>query len=941
MNTVGEDKQLHYYRLSPAEVLKQVRSDEQGISAHEATERYEQLGPNALDVKKKEWWVMGYARQFRDFMILLLVASSGLAFYLGDSRAGIVLLALVFFNTMIGYLQEFKAEKLIESLEKLVVAKAKVQRVGKEVEIPSYELVVGDVVRIEAGDSVPADLRVLREDELTTNDFALTGESNPTRKFKHALSGTVPLSARQNLVFMGTTVATGEGYGVVVATGMHTELGRIASLSQETKKSLSPLQMEMNNIATKVTWGTVLLCTILLPIAIGADLGIKDAILFAIGIASSLIPQGLPAEINTALAGAAGKLARARALVKKLSAVETLGATNVILTDKTGTLTKNEMTVEQILIGKIEYGVTGTGYETNGVVTNRDEKPIPGKKLDEMRIFFETAALASNAQVNPPDDEHATWHVIGDPTEGALITLTRKAGLEPTTLNTSYPETKEYAFDSARKRMSSVREYNGKQYLFVKGAPESVIELSTKLWDHTFTRTMTAADTKRLLAYHEDHAAAAQRNLALAYRELPKGFDAHKHPLEDAEKELTFLGMVSMIDPLREEVPAAMVAAREAHMAISIITGDFATTARAIAVRARLADKPEHLTVVAGEDLPDLSDEQILAHVRRGGTIFSRVAPEDKLRIVELTQKSGMVVAVTGDGINDAPALKRADIGVAMGVTGTDVAKQSADIILLDDSFHTLVGAVQQGRTIFRNIQKGTLSCFTSNSAELVANLASLAAAAAFHIPLAITVMQILAIDLIAELFPIAALGRDKGEGKLMKERPRKLNHHILNRVSITDLVWAGLLMGLLAFGNYLFYYWRHGLSASHIEPGSLIHMGATSMTYLSIALIQLANILQRRSEHGLFTRYQFHNRTLWGAYALSLTLVCLIIYSPINHYFGSAPLGFVDWMWALVAVGIFVFIRELHIHARKHSRTALFARHSSERILNHVKRQV
>jgi Ca2+-transporting ATPase len=338
MKQVGEDKQLHYYRLSPAEVLKQVRSDEEGISAHEAAERYEQLGPNALDVKKKEWWVIGYARQFRDFMILLLVASSGLAFYLGDSRAGIVLLALVFFNTMIGYLQEFKAEKLIESLEKLVVAKAKVQRVGKEVEIPSYELVVGDVVRIEAGDSVPADLRVLREDELTTNDFALTGESNPTRKFKHALSGNVPLSARQNLVFMGTTVATGEGYGVVVATGMHTELGRIASLSQETKKSLSPLQMEMNNIATKVTWGTVLLCTILLPIAIGADLGIKDAILFAIGIASSLIPQGLPAEINTALAGAAGKLARARALVKKLSAVETLGATNVILTDKTGTL---------------------------------------------------------------------------------------------------------------------------------------------------------------------------------------------------------------------------------------------------------------------------------------------------------------------------------------------------------------------------------------------------------------------------------------------------------------------------------------------------------------------------------------------------------------------------------------------------------------------------
>ncbi len=944
MKQVGENKenkQLHYYRLSPDEVLKEVHSSENGLTNDEAGERYQQLGPNALDIKKKESRLLAYLRQFRDFMILLLVASSGLAFYLGDRRAGIVLLALVFFNTMIGYLQEYKAEKLIESLEKLVVAKAKVIRGGKELEIASSELVVGDIVRVEAGDSVPADLRVLREDELSTNDFALTGESNPTRKFKHAIAGVVPLSGRQNHVYMGTTVATGEGYGVVVATGMHTELGRIASLSQETKKTLSPLQIEMNNIATKVTWGTLILCAILLPIAIAADLGIKDAILFAIGIASSMIPQGLPAEINTALAGAAGQLARARALVKKLSAVETLGATNVILTDKTGTLTKNEMTVEELLVGKTQYRITGTGYEANGVVANRDGKAIPGKKLAELRIVFDTAALASNAQVNPPDDEHATWHVIGDPTEGALITLARKAGFDPVELNKTYPETKEYAFDSARKRMSSVREYNGKQYLFVKGAPESIIDLSTKLWDHTFTRKMTANDQKRLLEYHETHAAAAQRNLALAYRELPKGFDAAKHPLDDAEKELTFVGMVSMVDPLREEVPAAMVAAREAHMAISIITGDFATTARAIAVRAKLADKPEHLVVVAGEDLSNLSDAQILDHVRRGGTIFSRVAPEDKLRIVELSQQSGFVVAVTGDGINDAPALKRADIGVAMGVTGTDVAKQSADIILLDDSFHTLVGAVQQGRTIFRNIQKGTLSCFTSNYAELAANLASLAAAALFHVPLAITVMQILAIDLIAEIFPLAALGRDKAEGQLMREKPRDLKHHILNRISITDFVWAGVLMGLLAFGNYLFFYWRQGLSASHIEPGSLIHMGATSMTYLTIVLCQLANILQRRSEHGIFTRYQLHNRTLWGAYALSLVLVSLIIYSPINTYFGSAPLGFMDWLWAGVAVVIFIAVREFERHTRNHSRTALFARHGHETLRKHLQKQL
>ncbi|MCA9327793.1 cation-transporting P-type ATPase, partial [Candidatus Saccharibacteria bacterium] len=572
-------------------------------------------------------------------------------------------------------------------------------------------------------------------------------------------------------------------------------------------------QKETNNIATRVTQGTVILCLALLPVAIVGGLAIKDAFLFAIGIASSIIPQGLPAEINTALAQAASKLARARALVKKLSAVETLGATNVILTDKTGTLTKNEMTVQSFLVGKTEYAVTGTGYEPNGHLTKAG-KALDAKTLAELRVVFETAVLASNAVVNPPDDEHASWHVVGDPTEGALVTFVRKASMDIEALASSYVEQKEYAFDSARKRMSSVREHDGKKYLFVKGAPESIIEQSTQLWDHTLTRKFTANDRKRLLAYHEEHAARAERNLALAYRELPANFDGQKHQLEEAEKNLTFIGMVSMVDPIREEVPAAMVAARQAHMSISIITGDFETTARAIAVQAKLADRPEHLTIVSGGELESMSDGDVLALVQKGGTIFSRVAPEDKLRVVRLCEKAGLVVAVTGDGINDAPALKKADIGVAMGVSGTDIAKQSAEIVLLDDSFHTLVGAVQQGRTIFKNIQKGTLSAFTSNGAELVVNLVSLAAMTALHIPLAISIMQILAIDLIAELFPIAALGRDKAEGELMKEPPRKLQNHILNRVSIVDLAWSGLLIGGLAYMNYLLFFWSRGLSA-------------------------------------------------------------------------------------------------------------------------------
>ena len=935
----GQEKpKLPYYRQSAEDVVKELRSSDTGLATPEATERLAQFGGNSLRITHTEPWLLTYLRQFRDLMIVLLLASSVISFYLRDPRTALVLLALVLFNTTIGFLQEHKAERLIESLEKLVVTKARVERGGQLLEVASEELVVGDVVHIEAGDSIPADLRILSEAELATNDFALTGESNPTRKYVHAVSGELTLAQRHNLLFMGTTVATGQGRGIVIATGMHTELGRIASLSQDTGHSVSPLQKEMNHIATLVTKGTVALCVILLPIAIHAGLSGRSAFLFAIGIASSIIPQGLPAEINTALAQAAAKLARARALVKKLSAVETLGATNLIATDKTGTLTKNEMTAEHLLIGKTEYGVTGSGYETNGVVTDSKGKPLSGKALKELHLFFETGALASNAEVNPPDPEHATWYVVGDPTEGALITLARKAGLEPRDLNQRFPERKEYQFDSARKRMTSVREIDGQLYAFVKGAPESVLEQATDLWDHGHVRRLTARDRQAFLAYNEAHAAQAQRNLAFAYRVLPKGFDPRKHHLEDAEQKLTMLGIVSMIDPLREEVPAAMVAARQAHIKVAIVTGDYAVTAQAIAKRAHLAENPADITVVSGEELPDLDDTQVLGLLRRGGVIFSRVAPEDKLRIVRIAQAANQVVAVTGDGINDAPALKKADIGVAMGLTGTDVAKQSAEIVLLDDSFHTLVGAVQQGRTIFQNIKKGTLSCFTSNAAELVVNLVSLAALTFFQVPIALSVMEILAIDLVAELFPIAALGWDRAEGELMSERPRSLNDHILNRQSIFDLAWCGILIGGFAFLNFLLYFWRRGLSAEHISMGSHIQMQATALTYLTIVLCQLANIMQRRSVRGLFTRYQFHNRQLWFALGISLFCVLNIIYNPwVAPYFQAGPLGVIDWLLALAAVALFVAAREFQRSQRQHSRRALFARHGHEKIRRHL----
>lgn len=909
------DDHLHpYYMLDTSQSLEQLNSTKDGLDKSSASDRLARFGRNQLKQIHKDSWFLRYLRQYKDLMIILLLFSSGLSFYLGDHRTSTILLLLVLFNTGIGFLQEFKAERIMESLDKLVVAQAKVRRSGELEEINAIELVPGDVVYIEEGDAVPADLRLIAETELSTNDFALTGESNPSRKFTHAIAQEVPLGDRHNLAFMGTTVATGNGYGVVISTGMHTELGRIAKLSQDTPTDLSPLQKEMNNIATRVTQGTVLLCVILLPIAIKSGLGYQEAILFAIGFASSLIPQGLPAEINTALAQAANKLAKARALVKKLSAVETLGATSIICTDKTGTLTKNQMTVEQIYIGNTQYQVSGSGYEANGHIMSGG-KALDQSALKALELFFVTGVMASNAKVHSPDDEHAVWYTVGDPTEGALITLAAKAGIVADEVDVKYPELKEFTFDSARKMMSSIRHYeDGRLYVFVKGAPENILERCSIVWSNNKSSKLTDAAKKSFIQEDIRLAKQARRNLAYAYKVLPVGIDMGSVTMEQAESGLTYLGMVSMIDPLHDEVPKAMADARQAHIKVSIITGDHSNTAQAIAAQAGLSNGGQDMTLVTGKDIKKLSDTQIIELVSGGGAIFSRVSPEDKLRIVGLVKDSGLIVAVTGDGINDAPALMRADIGVAMGQTGTDVSKQSSDIILLDDSFSTLISAVQQGRIVFANIKKSVLSCITSNFAELTVNLVSLAAISLFQIPLALSVMQILAIDLIAELFPISALGWDPADRDLMQDEPRQPTSHIINGIAIIDLLWSGILIGSLAFINYLLFFQRSGINPQGLSSADITHFQATSVTYLTIVLCQLANIMQRRSQDGIFTSYQFHNKHLWFALGLSLFCVVNIIYNPlIAPYFNSAPINAVDWLYAITAAMIFVLVRELH----------------------------
>ena len=931
---MDEMPQLPYYRAEATEVLRQLGTQPEGLTAAEARDRLERNGANELKRPRREPILVTIGRQFKNLLVVLLLVSAAFAVYLQDFRTAIILAAIATINTVVGFLQEHKAETLMASLEKLTVPRAKVVRAGKLVDVNSTELVLGDIAYVESGDSVPADLRIIHEQELSTNDFALTGESNPTRKFVHAISSDVPLGGRQNLLYMGTTVATGSGHGVVVGTAMNTELGRIANLSQAAKSDSSPLQRELNNLSKRLTQGVAILALILTYVALQSHLGVHAAVLFAVSISAAMIPNGLVAEVSITLAQTAGKMARERALVKKLSAVETLGATNIIATDKTGTLTKNEMTVERLIIGRTEYSVTGTGYEANGVIVGSQNEPLAKEQLEAIRLFFETGAMASNAHVDPPDAEHATWYCVGDPTEGALITLARKAGVDPAEFDARYKEIKEFQFDSARKRMSSVRRYGGHLSVFTKGAPESVLERCTHIWDHGHVRTLTARDRQFFLQYNETRASEAMRNLAFAYTTLPKGAKPTKMQFDEVEHELIFLGMVSMVDPLREQVPAAMVAARGAHIRVSIITGDYPATAEAIAKKAQLAPEGEPIQIVLGDDLPSVRDAQILQLVLRGGVVFSRVAPEDKLRIVELAKAAGQVVAVTGDGINDAPALKRADIGVAMGRTGTDVAKQAAAIVLLDDSFHTLVGAIEQGRLTFRNITKAARCALTDNSGELFAVLISLAAQAFFHVPMAILAVQILAIDLIAELFPVTALGWDPAQSDLMHDRQRNLHDHIINTRTVLEFIGYGALAASLAYGNFVLFYARHGLDARHAAANGALYAQATILTYLTLVLCQFINLLLVRTsdKESFFTSYLWSNKKLLVAFGASFLCILNIIYNPwVQPYFTAHGLSIVDWLFAVGAMAVYLLVRLFQRWSLKHSRAAVLELHRAK----------
>ena len=912
-----------FYLKTVKDCFEALKTSEKGLSNTEAQKRLTQYGENQLITLGKTPRWLQFLLQFRDVLVIILIIAGVISFAIGDFRGGSIMFIIVLINAFIGYLQEHKAERIMDSLKKLVRSPAKVYRDGELIELAQARLVPGDILYLEGGDKIPADIRIIESFNLRTNDFSLTGESMPQEKHSNTIKKKSSLADRHNMAFLGTTVATGNAKGVIVATGMNTELGRIACLTQEEKKSRSPLQLEMQSIANRITVFAIIIAIMLFSVTIWQGLGINIALIYALGIAVAVVPQALPMQITVALSNGVARLAKKNAVIKKLSSVETLGSTNVICTDKTGTLTKNEMTVKYIWFDGHQYEVSGVGYEPEGDILDSNGKKLTEQEIKKIEIMLDTATMASNAEIHEPDKDHPGWYPIGDPTEAALITASTKLGTRSPKEDEENPELKEFPFDSERKRMSSIRQFDDKKVLCMKGAIDSVISVSKYIYKRGKAAKLTKKNAEMLNTLNVEYSKNAMRVLAFGYRELKDS--KHDYEMDDAEKNIILLGLMAMNDPAKEGVKEAVESAHEAHIKTYVMTGDHGITAQAMGKQIHLSSDNEEAVVITGEELSETKDEKLTQIMEdHESLIFSRVSPEDKLRIVKMLKGKGEVVAVTGDGVNDAPALKSAHIGVAMGSIGTDVAKEASELVLLDDSFSTLIYAIREGRTIYDNLKKTIIASLTSNGGELAIVLLGLAGVALFGWPIPILVIQILAIDLLAEILPLTALTFDPGSRDLMTSPPRRQQEHILNRYTLSEILFLGFLMGALGFTNFVVFMGRTGAELTMTHD---LYSRATTLSYATIVFCQFANILSRRYNYDSFFNMNFwsNKKILWSI-IISIGFTMTAIYTPfINSFLGFAPLTLSDWLSVLAAAALFLAAHEI-IKAFKRSRRKITA---------------
>jgi Ca2+-transporting ATPase len=890
-----------------------------GLSAAEAQTRLERTGPNELRERPPVSFWRKVLDQLSSFVVVLLIAAAVISALLGEGVEAVAIMAIVVLNAVLGVVQESRAEQALAALKKMAAPDATVIRDGHRQRIPARELAPGDVVLLEAGNFVPADLRLAESINLKIDEASLTGESVPANKqASGVMAENAPIGDRRNAAYMGTTVTYGRGKGIVVATGMQTQIGLIAEMIQSFEDEPTPLQMKLDQLGRSLSMAALVICGLVfavvavrdtrLDVLFAADGGpgvyfgqsveaLVQAFELAVSLAIAAVPEGLPAIVTISLALGMREMIRRHALIRKLSAVETLGSATAICSDKTGTLTLNRMVAVKVWVDHAGLDVTGQGYQPDGRFL-RDGREYDALGDVEVSSLLWAAALANDADLEPVGevDGKVSYRMVGDPTEGALVVAAAKAGIFRRELDKTYPRVAEIPFDADRKRMATLHEMRDTRnddpspfltgdrgfVVAVKGAPDLVLEQCSRLLHRKGSAPITEQERQMIREANAAMASQALRVLAVAYRRLDALPAQDEITAENIERDLVFIGMVGMIDPARPEVKPAIAKARHAGIRTVMVTGDFPDTARAIAGEiGLLRDGREGGKVYTGAQLDDMDDAALTREIDQVD-VFARVSPEHKVRIVSAFRARGHVVAMTGDGVNDAPALKRADIGVSMGITGTDVSKETADMVLTDDNYVSIVSAVEQGRIIYSNIRKFVFYLLSCNVAEIA--IIFIAALAGWPTPL--TPIQLLWLNLLTDGAPALALGMEKGDPDTMDQPPRPPREPIINRLMAIRIG----IMTVALTAVVLIAYWV-GMNAHGIDL-------AETMAFVTLALAELPIAYTTRSErYALLRLGVFGNKWMQYAVGLSILLILAVIYIPfLNDPFNTVPLGLEQW---------------------------------------------
>lgn len=885
-----------YAKNDVSEVFTNLQSSSDGLSSEEAASRLQKYGSNEIKKSQDESEWKAFFKNFISMMAILLWISGAIAMLSGTVELGIAIWLVNIINGLFSFWQERAAKRATDALNNMLPTYVQAIRDGKKVQIDSKTLVPGDVFILQAGNSIPADARLISASSMQVDQSALNGESVPESKTPEYAPGEGSY-AETNLVYSGTTVGAGTARAIAFATGMNTEFGKIAQLTQKQNKVDSPLTQELNRLTRQLSGIAVSIGVVFLLAAIFfVKYPFAKAFIFALGMIVAFIPEGLLPTVTLSLAQGVKRMAKKHALVKELNSVETLGETTVICSDKTGTLTQNQMTIHYIWTPKNEYRVTGNGYENNGQV-ELNNKQLWYEENPDLHKLVQIASLDNDTAVQPSKTKGAKPKILGTPTEASLIIMAEKAGFDRQKVLVKYPRLRELPFDSDRKRMSTIHRWNDTQnIIFTKGSFSDVIKQCDQVQVDGQVRAMTQDDKSLADKRNAEYAAKGLRSMAMAYRIIDKETDINNLTIDTAEKHLIFVGLTTMSDPPRPEIYNAVKRCHEAGIKIIMVTGDSKLTAKTVAVQIGLTSKKAR--VISGDELNKMSDDDLRTALK-GEVIFARVAPEQKYKVVKTLQENGEIVASTGDGVNDAPALKQADIGIAMGMTGTDVAKDAANIILTDDNFASIVAAIEEGRAVYSNIRKFLTYILTSNVPEAFPSILFLLSGGL--IPLPMTVMQILTVDLGTDMLPALGLGGEPVDPDVMKQPPRKRSEHLLNRsVIIKAFLWYGLISSIISISAYFFVNMQNGWPQVALAPSGSVYMRATTMVLGAIIFSQIANVLNcRTNKVSIFKKGLFSNRGIWYGIIFEILLFLVLTVTPgLQQLFNTTRLMAVDWLF-------------------------------------------